>query len=100
MKYLTISSDYASSGIKDDFGREIQKGDLPVEDVLWERLSEWVKKYSRIIMMEAQEREANMKLINQLDNEGILLAIEFKNNLGSEYKIKYYSEGLLKYLNL
>lgn len=99
MKYLTMSSDYASSGIKDDFGREIQRRDLPVEDVLWERLSEWLEKYNKIIMMEAQERKENINLINRLDNEGMQLARDFKNNLGSEYKIRYYSEGLLKYLS-
>ncbi len=96
MKYITIAANYMTSGIKDDFEGELTQDDLKVDQVLWDRLSHWSNDYSEIISKDLDERDP--QLIKQLDIEGLLLVEEFKKALGSDFKIRYYSEGLLKYL--
>jgi hypothetical protein len=97
-RYLTISADYLSSGIKDDFNGELQCEDLPISLELWELLTNWVKSYSTIIQEDVIARREKLGKIKQLDDEGILILKKISQELGSGYKIRYYSEGLLKYL--
>lgn len=97
MRYLTISADYRSSGIKDQ-DSELHRGDIEVPDLLWEMLQKWVADYSSIVMMDLQERANASSEISQLDLRGLQLVEDFRNALGPDVKIRYYSEGLLRYL--
>lgn len=99
MHYLTISADYISTGIKDDFSGEILKGDLEISDDLWHRLIAWGEDYSSIILMEEKERKKAKETIKKLDERGLNLVKEFQKELGVEFKVRYYSEGIFKYLS-
>ena len=102
MRYLTVTADYRSTGIKDDYKDDVilflDFSELPVSKELWDRLQDWVEEYSKIIPLSSEERKSEMNVINELDKEGIRIAKLFREELGHDNcKIKYYSEGLLKY---
>lgn len=94
-RYLTLSADYRSTGIRDDYQGELQQSDLNISDQLWERLATWVKAYEKIIPLSPEERKTRHEEIQLLDTEGLELVKEFRRELGPEAKISYYSEGLL-----
>lgn len=99
MRYITISADYDSTGIKDLNDGELDKEDLKVSSELWDDLKSWVHKYEPIIQMDKEQRQANIDLINQLDLRGIHLCKRFLTELKEQAKIEYFSEGLLKKIN-
>lgn len=96
MKYLIVDADFRSTGIRDEFKGDLTKNELKLSDKLWNELSAWVEKYSKIIPLDISEREK--KKINKLDEEGFKLIEKIKNELNEEIKIRYYSEGKLKFI--
>lgn len=100
MKYLIISADYKTTGIKDKYSGEVCQADLGVSDSLWADISAWVEEYAVITLMTPEERitEYALNKINELDNKGLELAERFKKELKNDVKISYFSEGKLKYL--
>jgi len=99
MKYLIVDADFRSTGLRDEFEGELDRGDLNLPDEIWDELSAWVKEYSLIVPMDDEEREENSELIKKLDAKGLQIKIKIENTLSEKIKIKYYSEGLLKYIN-
>jgi hypothetical protein len=98
MQYLVISADINYTGIKEEFGKDLEREQLKVSDKLWEELSLWVLEYMPIIPLDLHERKIQSALIADLDRRGMELRQKFVKELG-DVKIKYYSEGLLKYLD-
>lgn len=96
MKYLILTADYASF-LRDEFDEDFDYLDLNLSPDLIERLEEWHDDYLPIIQLDSGERLRISNEIIKLDERGIGLAKEIKLQLG-EAKVKYFSEGLLKYI--
>lgn len=97
MRYITVSADYTSSGVKDLNDGELDRKQLGVSESLWLAIQKWVSDYSPIIMMESEERAAEFDKIHLLDQRGIEICKQIKTEL-KDVKVEYYSEGLLKKL--
>ena len=96
MKYLILSSNY-NFFLKDTFNMDFDYSELELPRQLVERLKRWHQEYFPIISMDENERLNSYANILQLDIEGVDLAEEIKSTLRT-IKIKYYSEGQLKYI--
>jgi hypothetical protein len=101
MRYLILDADYMSTGIKDEFAGFLDQEDLGVSDELWSDISKWVRSYGAITMMSPDERVSpeSIRLIDNLDNEGLQFIERLTDEIKSEVKIRYFSEGKLCYLS-
>jgi hypothetical protein len=63
-------------------------------------LADWNSRYQVVIPMEMAERKAGQvsALIHELDQEGLKLADHIARAARDESKVRYYSEGWLRYL--
>jgi hypothetical protein len=96
MKYLILTADYTTF-LKDEFDKEFDYLNLNLSADLIEKLKEWWDDYLPVIQLNNDERlEMNIQ-IQRLDECGVELAKEIKFQLG-EVKVKYYSEGLSRYI--
>ena len=96
MKYLTLAADYTVLDLKDQYtGKDIMSF-LPAG--LSFKIQQWNKKYKKIIPLSTEERRQYENEINDLDMEGIAICEDIKKNLSEKIKIRYFSEGKLKYL--
>lgn len=70
---------------------------LPVD--LTRRLEKWSEDYLPIVQLNSDERSSLNNDILKLDERGIGLAKEIRVQLREEeIKVKYFSEGLLRYI--
>lgn len=96
MRWLILTADY-NSFLRDEFDGEFDYMDLNLPIGLVERIKKWHEGYSVIIPMDEDERLRMNNRIIELDRHGIELAKEIKRQL-VEVKVRYYSEGLLRYI--
>jgi len=96
MKYVILAADYSDDYLKEEFSGENVIEILQLDKDTKDKLRMWNDNYKLIIPMEAKERMCNLDLINKLDKEGmdLLKKIEKQNQV----KIKYFSEGFLKFI--
>lgn len=97
MKYLVLTAEY-NSMLHDEFDSGFDYMDLNLPEELTGKLKEWYEDYWPIIQLNSVERARLNAEIHKLDKRGIELAKEVKFQFG-EAKVKYYSEGLLKYIH-
>lgn len=104
MKVFKIWADINSTGLFDEEGNIILQDETTIKDDTWIELQEWVKEYEFIVSMDLIERRNIQNKITDLDNTGINLLYKIKNEWDRDIysnemiKIKYYSEGLMKFL--
>ena len=99
MRYLTIIPNYTGSCITEDFKGEVVLStlDLPIDFI--KEIEEWHLRYRKIIPLNEQQRKAQMLEIEILDVQGIYLSKRLEELISEETKVKYFSEGKLKYLD-
>jgi len=99
MRYLTVAADYTQSCLRDDFEGPIQPESLGLPADLCSALRSWNEAYRRVIPMDEEERsDAEIAaLICQLDEQGRDMASRVQQVAG-EAKVRYFSEGELRYL--
>lgn len=97
MKYITLTASYTQSCVQDDFNGPIELNDLKLPVKILEQLDEWNNRYKSIIPLSREERSLRMATINALDKEGLELSEKLRILLDA--KVRYYSEGLLRYLD-
>jgi hypothetical protein len=66
--------------------------------VLHFRIELAIKKYTPIISMVMHRRNQNLDVIETLDSEELKIAKEIAVVLSEGVKVRYYSEGLLKFI--
>ena len=100
MRYLTIAAEYSGSCIRDDFKGPVEPEELLLPEPLCSALRAWNDEYKGIIPMDMDQRAAPEAAarIDRLDKVGRELAARVREALG-EAKVRYYSEGHLKYLD-
>lgn len=96
MKYLILTADHTSF-LRDEFDNDFDYLNLNLPADLIEKLREWHEDYLPITQLGNDERSRMNAKIIKLDEQGIKLAKEIKFQLG-EAKVKYFSEGLLRYI--
>lgn len=100
MKYLTLIPDYTRSCIQDSDGNMIELQDLDLPNNFIGELTSWHSAYREIIPLSDDQRVAIVDKIEELDNIGLSLAERLKELVPGGAKVKYFSEGKLKYLHL
>lgn len=100
MRYLTLAADYTQGSLRDDFVGPVEPEELGLPMTLCEELRTWNEEYRSIIPLseETRQRIENTALIKRLDDEGRALAQRVTDALEPEAKVRYYSEGHLRYL--
>lgn len=95
MKYLILRADYNNQFLVNEFDQEDEVS-LPLE--IWERFIDWNEQYKKFIPMSMEERKHYNQEINRLDEDALILMSELHRVFGSNIKIKYFSEGRMKYI--
>jgi hypothetical protein len=96
MRYLVLSADY-NSFLRDEFDDNFSIEDLGLSKNLESQLNTWYSKYLPVITMSSDERLRAENLIIELDKIGCGLAEAIIKSTENT-KVKYYSEGHLRYL--
>lgn len=101
MRYLTIAADYTDSALRDDFQGPIDPETLGLPTQLSEELRMWNDEYRRVIPLDENERQQPeiAALIRRLDGRGQELAEDVASALLHNAKVRYYSEGHLRYVS-
>ena len=99
MRYLTLIPDYTNSCLQDDFEGYLQLSELKLSHNLLDSLKKWHEEYKKIIPLPIEQRNKIMDQINNLDRDGLKLAKQISKEIPGGAKVKYFSEGQLKYIN-
>ncbi|MDZ7878908.1 MAG: hypothetical protein U5L45_14600 [Saprospiraceae bacterium] len=98
--YLTLIPNYTQSCIRDDFNGIIDINMLNLPKELIDEINIWHMSYRVIIPLSVEQRQLILTEIEKLDEQGILIAKLIKKKSLGNTKIKYFSEGKLKYLSV
>jgi hypothetical protein len=98
MRYLTIIPDYTGSCIKDEFTGQLVIEELGLPQAYINAITLWNVSYRVIIPLSEDQKRALRKEIEQLDRQGIEFSQQLKDLVPGGTKVKYFSEGLMKYL--
>ena len=100
MRYLTVAADYTRSALRDDFDGPLEPESLGLPSELCADLGAWNDQYRQVIPLseEARHRADIAELIRRLDDQGQALVRRVADTLKLEAKVRYYSEGHLRYL--
>ncbi|MFN9025851.1 MAG: hypothetical protein ACK5VX_06630 [Akkermansiaceae bacterium] len=98
MIYLLLAASYRSSPVREEFGEYIESDELNVSDQLKDELRLWSDNYQPVIYLDMNSRKNISNEITELDLKGIFLAGRLASEMGGDVKVKYYSEGLLKFI--
>jgi len=99
MKYMVLMPDYTGSCLRDEFEGELNIDELGLSTQIINELKNWHNKYRKIIPLSMEEREAVVERIEELDRNGINIAKKLEIEVKDGAKVRYFSEGKLKYLS-
>lgn len=99
MRYLILIPDYTGSCIRDEFDGEINISNLGLSKLTINELTSWHDEYRKIIPLNMDEREAKKDHIEELDKQGLEIAKKIQHEVKGAARVKYFSEGKLKYLS-
>jgi len=100
MKYLFLAADYMEPSVRDIDPHGQLDGFFfyDLSDELQAEIKTWNDDYQFVVPLELPERASIRRQIDELDARGLALAERVSEEL-SPSKIRYYSEGLLRYLS-
>lgn len=100
MRYLTVVADYTQSPLRDDYLGTVVPEEIGLPWELGAQLRDWNDRYRAIIPLDPADRMSApvSELIDVLDDEGLNLADAVSSTLEG-VKVRYYSEGRLRYLS-
>lgn len=96
--YLILAPDYTGSCIRDEFNGPIELSSLKLPIDLENEINKWHLRYRKIIPLSDNERLLRIHEIEALDKIGIELAKKIANSISDKIKIRYFSEGKLKFI--
>ena len=97
MRYLTLKTDF-NNFLKDDFNSDFTFDELEIPNSLLNEIILWYEEYRPYILMDSNERRLKYAEIDKLDLKGKKLASAISKSIKEDVKIRYYSEGRLKYV--
>lgn len=98
MKYIILIPDYTGYCIRDEFEGEISLEKLNLPKSLFNKIVTWHNAYREIIPLSEEERKSKKEEIQNLDAQGLEFARSLKSLIPGGAKVKYFSEGRLRYL--
>lgn len=98
MRYLIIAPDYVETCIKDEFNGYIDYEELGIPQDFIEEINSWHLSYRQIIPLSMEERTKKTEDIERLDTQGLSIARKLMKKINEPIKVKYFSEGKLKYI--
>jgi hypothetical protein len=100
MRYLTLAADYMQSALRDQHTGTVTPEEAGLPENLSDLICDWNARYQPVISLDMENRRevATSAMIDSLDREGLMLAEKIANS-GVGLKIRYYSEGRLRYLS-
>lgn len=88
-RYIIIDGEYGGTGVRDQFEGPIDLSEIPISDALRNKITAWVRKYpSAGSGIEVQ----NTTGLFEYDQEGIEIMNMASKELGTEYKVRYFSD--------
>ena len=99
MRYLVIMPDYTGSCVREEFGEEVELEDLGLPRNVVDEIVIWHNSYREIIPLDEKEKKQRIDQIETLDTQGLKIAKQLKTLVPGGAKVKYFSEGKLKYLD-
>jgi len=99
MKKILLTADYQVTGVKEFDGKWLSPENFELPDGLWNEVKNWVESYQFIIPLDMPDRLKLKDKIIHLDKEGLEIARKVAS-LKKDCTILYYSEGLLKYIDI
>ena len=100
MRYIVLMPDYIGSCIRDEFGEEIKLESLNLPKNILDEINIWHDAYRQIIPLTMKERIQKIDDIEKLDVQGLKIANNLKKLIPGGAKVKYFSEGKLKYIHV
>lgn len=99
MRYLTVAADYTGSALRDDQVGSVVPEEVGLPSPLGVRMCAWNARYRAVMPLGPAERAERLvvELIDELDAEGLSLVTDIVT-LRPDFKVRYFSEGLLTYL--
>lgn len=101
IRYIKVSGEYESTGLWDETTYDqIDPRDLNLSADIVLRLDQLVRDYDPIVPLSGPKLHAPevQEKIHAIDQRGMELAAEIATFLGEKYRVRYFSEGELKYL--
>ena len=95
MKNFEFAADYLRPMLKSNADDELEFEDFEIDQALKNEIIDWNEKYQHIIPLDQAKRAYFLNDIEQLDNTGLQLAKKLEIVLDG--KVRYFSEGHLKY---
>ena len=96
-RYLTLDGEIYGTGLKDQFEGFIELEDVPISNDLRIEIRDWTDAYHKTF---GNRMEMDNSKINELDIRGLNLMKKISEELGSDYKLRYYSDLKTKELIL
>ena len=98
MRYLTIGADYTQSCVRDEFAGPVEPELIGASTALCAEIRSWNEEYRRVIPLdEGERRDPEIEaLISRLDQRGLRIARAIQEST-SDVKVRYFSEGHLRY---
>lgn len=98
MTYFRLSADFGAVGLLDADSCPVDLRALGLSDELLKALASWNDRYQPIIPLEISDRmrRENRAIIADLDREGLLLAAQLADKIGTDCRVEYFSEGQLR----
>jgi hypothetical protein len=92
MKYLIVDASLNGTGIRDEYdGWFLSPESIGLSQILIQKLNDWIYSYAK----EIYAGYSNMSNIKLLDQIGLSIAMEIRNEL-SDVKISYFSNATMK----
>lgn len=92
MKYLIVDASLNGTGIRDEYnGGFVSPESIGLSQILIQKLNDWLYLYAKEIYTGYNDM-SNIKL---LDDNGLSIAMEIKNEL-RDVKISYFSDATMK----
>lgn len=98
MRYLILMPDYTQSCIKDEYNGYLEYEELNLPQDVIDEINSWHFAYKEFIPLSEKQRKSKMEEIELLDKQGINIAKKIISLCNFPLKIKYFSEGKLKYI--
>ena len=96
-RYLTLDGEVHGTGLRDQYEGFIELEAVPISSDLRIKIREWANAYHQIV---GKRIEQDNSRIGDLDIKGLILMKALSEELGSDYKLRYFSDLKTKELML
>ncbi len=103
IRYIKVCGDFESTGLWDETTYlQVYPDEINLPEHFVKRLDQLVKDYDPILPLDGDELQAPpiQEKIREIDARGTELTKELATFLGDKFSLRYYSEGLQKFIEI